>query len=208
MTYQKIIAAFILSSFAAGSAFAQHATKQQISRAAHSIEDLIIDSQASQDELDAVYSSLTDSIKTLSSGTGPGPSQSGCVEFAYDKYFANYNSSQAMDLAAASCKKVRAVPEMKFLWQVYFANYNSSQAIEKAANASTAALVHKLPMLEFAQGKYFANYNASQAADLAVAVVVKIPSNALSCVETAWSKYFANYNSSQAMDKAAAACGN
>jgi hypothetical protein len=188
-----------------GAAETRDDVREKISRLARRVELEVMDSDASDSELNQVKTSLAETLDLLRGVTRPD-NYKACVDFAYALYFKNLNSSQAQEKAIAACKKVGSFEALQILYKWHFENLNETQSMDLAASQATRMLRGKMEILKFVYAKYFEVLNASQSATRASEKTAEVSKDSLDCIKKAYTRHFESLNARESMDAAMANC--
>lgn len=129
-----------------------------------------------------------------------------CINFAYSKYYVNYDSQTATHKSIEACKKIVDLNTAKYLFDKYYITLTAALAMDEAANRSGPSKVGKEDMLSFAFDKYYITLTAQESANRASSVIDLLPRGRLSCLQNLYSKYYQTLTSVMAMDQAASDC--
>ena len=168
--------------------------KREIRMLLMEIRQSLPTSQATDNDLMGVIDHLNQAMSLLE-GNNDNSFDPSCIDFSYDKYYANHNSSTAADKAQEACQLIKDLKVAKFLFDKYYIDYSAG-----------SSSVGKFNIIKFAYEKYYVNHASYFSVEKALEGSATVANNALGCLQSYYDKYYINYSSSTAMDKSFAAC--
>ncbi|MBL6989524.1 MAG: hypothetical protein ISR65_07085 [Bacteriovoracaceae bacterium] len=160
--------------------------------------------RASSSELDEVIAHLDRAHFILQDSTGGGSNRNECFEYAYEKYFKSYSSSQATDAAVAACKVIDDVAVARVLYTYAYKSLNAAGAMDLVVEGFANDLYGKNDIVVFVADKYYKSFDGATTAKKAAKGAGAV--NDLSCLQTLYPKYYRSMDAASAMDKAITSC--
>lgn len=205
----NIFKAAVLILCLTGSLWAQdrRAIKRQISDLSLRIDREAPYSEADTSALIEARDLLRDGL-TLLSGQGGGGDFKLCINFAFEQYKRQYNSSDALDRAQTKCRNVVDMDVLEFLFDKHKRNLSASAAMDMATSQSDRSVKGKVELVEFSYDKHSRNLSSSSAATKAVANAQRQKRNrgALDCFKEYYAVHSRTNSASSAMDKTSETC--
>lgn len=202
----KQISVIVLASIISVSAFASRQDVRDILNLTEQVRLATQSTAASESDLAEVKEKLREVVALLNQGPAPVPTETGCFDFAYAKYYVTQTSATATDNALAACKRISDLEVTKFIYEKLYVTLTAANAMDGATELSEKLGRGRLEMLKFAYEKYYVTMSAKSAITKAAEQVATLGRGRLECLQSLYKKYYQTQSSATAMDSAVTGC--